>query len=170
MRALVTGISNTNPNFLRWSSSSSSAPSMTWLWNGPLVFDSLDHGGLICVWICLFNSFIGIWNECFCLSHDIGFVRFVQDQLPEGRTARDMYPSGPSSLWQKNRFCAGHKSQVMLRGIVRVFLTWHLGWSVMPDAARILHDLLYVSRINNERFYDVTRSGGTPEEWFEECS
>ena len=91
----------------------------------------------------------------------------MQDQLPEGRTARDMYPS---SLRQKNRLCAGHKSQVMLRGIVRVFLTWHLGWSVMPDAARILHDVSYVSRINNERFYDVTRSGGTPEEWFEECS
>ena len=63
MRALVAGISNPM-TALRRSSSSSSAPSMTWLQNGPLVF---DLGGPICLWICLINSFIGLaFDECFC--------------------------------------------------------------------------------------------------------
>ena len=67
MRALVTGISNPM-TALRRSSSSLCAPSMTWLRNGSLVFDSLDLGGLICLWICLINSFIVLAfdDECLC--------------------------------------------------------------------------------------------------------
>ena len=57
MRALVTGISNPM-TALRQSSSSSSAPSMTWLRNGLLVFDALDLGGIICVWIWLIRSLV----------------------------------------------------------------------------------------------------------------
>ena len=47
---------------------SSSAPSMTWLRNSFLVLDSLDLGEVICLWICLINSFIGLTfnDECFC--------------------------------------------------------------------------------------------------------
>lgn len=38
--------------------------------------DSLDSEGLICLWICLTNSFIGLVfdDELFCLSHNIGCV------------------------------------------------------------------------------------------------
>ena len=60
---------------LRRSSSSSSAPSMTWPRKGFLVFDSLDLGGLICLLICLIK-----WSLVWPLMMNvfvstIGFVR-----------------------------------------------------------------------------------------------
>ena len=52
--------------------------------------------GIKKVWICFNSSFLwsGHWNWTFLLrEHDFGFVRFVQVQLTEGRTARDTRPS-----------------------------------------------------------------------------
>ena len=94
-RALVTGISTPNdcsaPNSLFF------PVHRRWLDSG-MIFSSLTHSiaEANLFRICLICSISMVWplkTYAFVFSHDFGFVRFVWDQLIEGRTARDTYHS-----------------------------------------------------------------------------